>query len=160
MDYHVAMHGCTATETPGPTLETHHGAPFAYLLLSTNVRKGPRIGWEEPIAPQLTPQGCRHQGGFGSFSPPDFETLIHNTMLVGVVTKTRSILSRFLPHILKCVYAPAPTIGLGGLCSQICLLWYSLMLTNSTHYAFISAHYTNIMLEYPHLITGKENNYN
>ena len=22
-------------------------------------------------------QGCRHQGGFGGFSPPDFETLIH-----------------------------------------------------------------------------------
>ena len=46
--------------------------------------------------------------------------------------------------------------GVGGLCSQICLLCYSIMLTNSTHYAFISAH---IMLEYPNRITGQENNY-
>ena len=50
-------------------------------------------------------------------------------------------------------------IGVGGLCSQICLLCYSLMLTNSTHYTFISAHYTHIMLEYPNRITGQENNY-
>ena len=33
------------------------------------------------------------------------------------------------------------------------------MLTNSTHYAFISAHYAHIMLEYPNRITGQENNY-
>ena len=34
-----------------------------------------------------------------------------------------------------------------------------LMLTNSTHYAFISAHYAHIVLEYPNRITGQENNY-
>ena len=50
-------------------------------------------------------------------------------------------------------------VGVGGLCSQICLLCYSLMLTNSSHYAFISAHSAHIMLKNPNCITGQENNY-
>ena len=39
------------------------------------------------------------------------------------------------------------------------LLCYSLMLTNSTHYVLISAHFAHIMLQYPSRIYGQENNY-
>ena len=48
-------------------------------------------------------QRCRHQGALGASAPPDFETHTY-TMLVGMVTKMRSIPSS--PHFPKCVYVP------------------------------------------------------
>ena len=54
---------------------------------------------------QPSQEGCRHQGGFGGFSLPRLRLLYIYTTLVGVVTKTCSILSS--PHFLKCVYIPA-----------------------------------------------------
>ncbi len=39
-------------------------------------------------------------------------------------------------------------VGLGGLCSYLCLLCYSRILIKSTDYAFISAHYSRKFTDY------------